>query len=68
MLPGGPTCRSDVFPEKGAQQQPVTPQVQSNGHHSLAQAVGELLQERHITLAVPKSCTGGLQVGAICRP
>lgn len=28
--------------------------------HSLAKAVGELLQERHLTLAVAESCTGGL--------
>jgi PncC family amidohydrolase len=27
---------------------------------SLAQAVGELLQQRHLTLAVAESCTGGL--------
>jgi nicotinamide-nucleotide amidase len=27
---------------------------------SLARAVGELLQERHLTLAVAESCTGGL--------
>jgi nicotinamide-nucleotide amidase len=28
--------------------------------NSLAQAVGALLQERHLTLAVAESCTGGL--------
>jgi len=27
---------------------------------SLAQAIGELLQQRHLTLAVAESCTGGL--------